>query len=263
MPHLLPSHSGWEYCLYEAERQVMAERKASAAALVAMLKDLSDEEMLALTNNPGELKKLGGELVAKEIANIFAVSLSDAEVQEKYPQFADRLVPWRKLAALMGYTGPVAWLVKQGFTLKKHAPLVGPCYKNLQYLQGWNFNDDPTDDCLVFWVPRLAENSTGKNLKAMEKHRAELKKRYELPGDHATYFGSIQLQFALILAHFKRTGERVPLNFLYMASDTLFADGRRLVAGDFNVSGLYCNYWDENGNDAIGFVLLGVEKLGK
>jgi len=263
MPSFFPGHSGWEYCLTEAERQVMAECKASAAALVAMLKDLSDEEMLALTDNPGEVKKLGGELVAKEIANTFAVSLSDAKVQERFPQFADRLAPWRKLAALMGYTSPVAWLVKQGFTLKTHAPLVGPCYENLQYLQCWNFSDDPTDDCLVFWVPCLAESSTGKNIKAMEAYRAELKKLYELPGDHATYFGSIQLQFALILAHFKRTGERIPLNFRFAASDTLSAGGSRLIAGYFRVNGLHCDVWHEDGNDDIGFFLLGVEALGQ
>lgn len=241
----------------------MAERRASAIALVAMLKDLSDEEMLALTDNPGEVKKLGGELVAKEIANTFAVSLSDVEVQEKYPQFADRLDPWRKLAALMGYTGHVVWLVKQGFTLE-YAPFAGFCRKSFDYLknqpQNQNFNDDPTKDSLVFWVPRLAENSTLKNSWVMEKYRSELKKRYKLPGDHATYFGSIQLQFALILAHFKRTGERVPLKRLHMVSDTLYI-GYRLIAGNFDALGLDCSRWDEYSNGNVGFTLLGIEPL--
>ena len=237
--------------------------KTTAKAILAALGILTEEEMNEWTEGPGEVKDFLAARVAEKMANTFCVSLSDNELQQQFPQFADRLVPWRKLAALMGYTGHIVWLVKQGFTLKKHAPLVGPCYENLQYLQGWNFNDDPTDDCLVFWVPRLAENSTGKNIKAMEAHRAELKKRYELPGDHATYFGSIQLQFALILAHFKRTGERVPLNLRYAASDTLNAVGYRLIAGNFNDDGLYCYDWLENGYVNIGFVLLGVEKLGQ
>jgi len=189
------------------------------------------------------------------------IPLSDNELQKQFPQFADRLAPWRKLAALMGYTGPVAWLVKQGFTLKKHAPLVGPCYENLGYLQGWNFNDDPTDNCLAFWVPRLAENSTGKNIKAMEAHRAELKKRYELPGNHATTFGSIQLQFALILAHFKRTGERVLSGRYYAASDS-HEDGCRLVVGDFSGDGLSGGGWDDSGGDSVCCFLLGIETLG-
>ncbi len=235
--------------------------KTTAKALLAALGILTEEEMKEWTEGPGEVKDFLAARVAEKMANTFCVSLSDNELQQQFPQFADRLVPWRKLAALMGYTGHIVWLVKQGFTLKKHAPLVGPCYDNLGYLQDWNFDDNPTDDCLVFWVPRLAENSTGKNIKAMEAHRAELKKRYELPGDHATYFGSIQLQFALILAHFKRTGERVPLNFLYMASDSLSADGSRLIAGHFGDFGLHCHYWGGNGCDDIGFVLLGVEKL--
>jgi len=237
--------------------------KATASSLLAALGILTDEEMTALTNAPGKVKEFLAALVQEEIANTFAVPLSDAEMMDQFPQFADRLAPWRKLAALMGYTGPVVWLVKQGFTLKKHAPLVGPCYENLQYLQGWNFSDDPTDDCLVFWVPRLADNSTGKNIKAMEAHRAELKKRYELPEGHATSFGNIELQFALILAHFKRTGERVPLNFRYAASDTLHAGGHRLIAGSFFDFGLDCDIWDENGYGFIGFFLLGVEKLGQ
>ncbi|MFA6593760.1 MAG: hypothetical protein WCT16_00735 [Candidatus Buchananbacteria bacterium] len=234
--------------------------KATASALLAALGILTDEEMIALTNAPGKVKKFLAALVQEEIANTFAVPLSDAEVQEKYPQFADRLAPWRKLAALKGYTGPVVWLVKQGFTLAK-APLVGPCYENLDCLQGCDFSFYPTDDCLVFWVPRLAENSTRKNIRAMEKHRAELKKRYKLPGDHATTFGSIQLQFALILAHFKHTGERVPLNHLYMASDTLPGNGR-LIAGSFGITGLDLRHWPEYGLSNLGFVLLGVEKLG-
>ena len=240
----------------------MTDRKASVSALLDVLNDLSEEERLALTDNPGRVKEFLAALVQEEIANTFAIPLSDSKMLEQFPQFADRLAPWRKLTALMGYTGSVVWLIKQGFTLKKHASLVGPCYKNLQYLQNWNFSDNPTDDCLVFWVPRLAENSTGKNIKEMEAHRAELKKRYELPGDHATTFGSIQLQFALILAHFKRTGKQVPLNCLYMASDTL-NDGPRLIAGDFGGYGLRCGDWGESSYDDVGFVLLGVEKFGQ
>ncbi|MFA5124447.1 MAG: hypothetical protein WC473_01285 [Patescibacteria group bacterium] len=241
----------------------MAERKASAAALLAALNGLSDEEMLALADNSGKLKKFCGALVAEEIANTFCVPLSDNELQKQFPQFADRLAPWRKLAAEMNYSGPVSWLVKQGFTLKKHASIVGPCNNNLNYLQGWNFNDAPTDDVIIFWVPRLAPKSTGKDIKTMEAHRAELKKRYELPGDHATYFGSIQILFAIILAHFKRSGERVPLDLLYAASGTLFVGGR-LVAGVFSsTGGVGCDCWREDGNGCVGFFLLGVEKVSQ
>ena len=38
----------------------------------------------------------------------FAVPLSDEEVVNHYPQFVDRLAPWRKLAISLDYYGPVA-----------------------------------------------------------------------------------------------------------------------------------------------------------
>jgi len=240
-----------------------SDRTASAAALLAALNGLSDEEILAMADNPGKLKEFLGGLVAEEIANTFCVALSDNELQKQFPQLVDRLVPWRKLAAELNYSGPVVWLIKQGFTLKKTAPIVGSCNDKLNYLQGWSFEDKPTEDLIVFWVPRLAPKSTGKDIKTMEAHRAELKKRYELPGDHANYFGTIQVLFAIILAHFKRSGERVPLDLLYAASDALLG-GYRLIAGDFYSSdGLFCDLWDENGRGDVGFFLLGVEKIEK
>ncbi|MFA4871705.1 MAG: hypothetical protein WC610_01445 [Patescibacteria group bacterium] len=241
-----------------------SENKATANALLAALNDLTDEEMLALTDNPGKLKEFCGALVIENTQNTFVIPLSDNEVQEQYPQFTDRLASWRELAVLLDYRGPITWKVKQGFTLKTHAPLAGSCHDKLNYLQGWNFVDDPTTDSLVFWIPRLAKESTRKTIKQMEAHRVELKKRHELPESHATSFGSIQLLFALILAHFKRTGERVPLSCLYAASDTLNPDGNRLFAGDFGGDGLYCPDWNDSvGYGTVGFFLLGVEKLGQ
>jgi hypothetical protein len=159
----------------------------------------------------------------------------------------------------------VAWKVKAGFMLKQHAPFAGPCYGKLDYLQGWELtNDKPTKDALVFWVPRLAEKSTSKTVEQMETHRAELRQKNNLPRHHCASFGSITLLFALILAHFKRTGERVPLECLYAASDTLNADdGNRLIAGHFYEVGIYCDRWsDDHGLVNIGFFLLGVEELG-
>lgn len=253
-------------CLKEAEskEKMKTDNKATASSLLAALGALTEDEMLALTDNPGKLKEFCGVLVMENIQNTFVVALSDNEVQDQFPQFVDRLAPWRKLAVLMDYRGPVTWKVRQGFTLKTHAPLVGPCNDDLKYLQEWSFTDTPTLDSLVFWVPRLAEESTSKDATQMEAHRTEQRKAYGLPAHHCDRFGSIALLFALILAHFKRTGERVPLNSFYAASDTLFAGGRRLFAGYFRSFGLYCGYWcDSIGDGRLGFFLLGVEKLGQ
>jgi hypothetical protein len=192
----------------------------------------------------------------------YSNACSDSELLEKFPQFADRLAPWRKLATLMGYTGPVAWLVKQGFTLKKRAQLAGPCHDNLREIHDlyW-FRDYPTDDCLVFWIPRLAEGSMRKGFEQMEEYRAELKKRYELPGNHATSFGSIQLLFALIFAHFNFTGgERASLDRCSAMSDTRCVNDH-IFAGCFFDDGLDCNRHGLHIGDDVGFFLLGVEKI--
>lgn len=246
--------------------------KVSFDCVSAWWQGLTDPQKSAFAEDPLKVSAFLGSR-AKEIAeSIFVIPLSDEEAiqilvqTERYTrEQAETIVKsWRKDASDMGYTGPVAWKVRQGFTLKTHAPMVGPCYNDLTYLQNWNFTDTPTVDSLVFWVPRLAEQSTNKSVTQMEAHRAEQRQIHNLPSNHCDRFGSIQLLFALIQAHFKRTGERVPLNCLYAASDTLRADGDRLIAGGFDSGGLYCSYWFVSlGNGIIGFFLLGVEELGQ
>ncbi|OGH83984.1 MAG: hypothetical protein A2261_03455 [Candidatus Magasanikbacteria bacterium RIFOXYA2_FULL_44_8] len=236
--------------------------KASYVSVAAMLSGLTDDELRALTEKPEWLKKFAGDLLADAIANTFVIPLGDAEVDE---QFGDAVAKWRKYAATMAYTGPVAWQVKEGFTLKTHASKAGPTCENLNYLQNWNLkNDEPTQESVVFWVPRLAEKSLGKSVSEMEKLRAELRQAHNLPVAHCDRFGSVALLFALILAHFKRTGERVPLKSLCVASDTLRADGHRLYAGGFDEAGLRCDdWWSDHGSADVGFFLLGVEALGQ
>lgn len=222
----------------------MSDNKASARALLAVLGILTDEELLALTNNPGELKQFCGDLVAEINKKTFVFPLPDRELQKQFPQLADRLSPWLKLAVAMDYRGPVAWKVKPGFTLKAHASLAGPCYRQLEYLKEWNFEDTPTTDSVVFWVPCLAELSTKKSLTMMEEHRAKLRQTYCLPDHHCDRFGSISLIFGLIMAHFKRTGERTLLSRLKVVSDTSRACGARLIAGQFYLSdGFSCDCW--------------------
>ncbi len=235
--------------------------KASYVSVAKALSGLSDQELTAIAEKPGLLKEFAAKLLADNVANIYVVHMDDKDVPEQY---RETIASWRKYASHVGYTGPVAWKVKAGFTLKTHAPQAGPCYSQLGYLQDWQLkNDEPTKDSLVFWVPRLIDGSTSKTIPQMEKIRKDFRKVYELPAHHATSFGSIALLFALILAHFKRTGERVPLKYLYAASDTFHVGGRRLIAGGFDGGGLYCCSWNEDALDVVGFFLLGVEELGQ
>lgn len=235
--------------------------KASYVSVAAALATLSDDELSAIAEDPQDFKEYAAARVAKIAANTFVVSLGDNEVPEQYREAAAK---WRKYAASVGYTGPVAWQVKEGFTLKSNAPKAGPCYDNFAYLQDWELrNDEATVASVVFWVPVLAENSTGLSVAKMEERRAELRQNHGLPENHCASFGSAALLCALILAHFKRTGKRVPLNCNYAASDTLCAVGFRLLPGNFGEDGLDCSYWDEDSVGVVGFFLLGVEALGK
>ncbi len=247
--------------------------KPSFVSVVHALSNLSDEELASVIEKPELLKQFAGKLLADNVANTYVVALSDDDavkllVESKKYESEERVrevvALWRKYASNIGYTGPIAWKVKAGYTLKEHASRDKNSYTKLGYLQSWELkNDEPTKDSLVFWVPRLADGSLSKTIPQMEKLRKEYRKNYSWPAYHCTSFGSIALLFALILAHFKRTGERVPLQYLYAASDTFHVDGYRLIAGFFLENGLYCNYWSEDAGDDVGFFLLGVEELGQ
>jgi len=235
-------------------------RKALFNELAAVLMGLSEDEQLALVDCPEELKKFVGDLVLQIVQNTFFVPLSDNEVLEK---LSETTLNWRKLAVELAYTGPVVWKVKEGFTLKAHAPKASPCYENFQYLLDWDIqNDEPTKDSLAFWVPRLVTGSKSNNVEGQIAILAELRQRFGLPDHHLSSFGSASLDSGLILAHFKRTGERTPLNGEWVRTNSLRADGPRLNLGDFDAGGLCCSYWDwdvDERSPHVGCFPLGVE----
>lgn len=254
-------------------QELIMNRKVSFDCVSGWWQGLSDLQKSAFADDPSKVSAYL-DVRVKEIAETtFVTHVSDQDAIQlliqwkgRTPEQAEVIVKaWRKYALHVGYDGPVVWKIKDGFTLKTTAPLAGPCYDRLGYLlQSWNFADNPTADSMVFWVPRLVEQSTSKTITQMEAHRTEQRRVHNLPEYHCTSFGSVQLLFALILAHFKRTGERVPLNAFYAVSDTLDAVGRRLVAGDFRSRGLFCGYWLGSISDGyVGFFLLGVEELGQ
>lgn len=247
-------------------------RKASFVSVATMLNKLTDEELVALVGKPELLKKFAAELVADIVANTYVVPLSDGEAvnllvrsYEYTKADAKTLVAkWRKLASDHGYTGPIAWEVRAGFTLKRHASQAGPCYEKFSKLQDWQLkNDEPTADSIVFWVPRLLEESISKNADEQKKLMADVRARYELPEHHVSNFGSAALISGLILAHFKRTGERTPLRSFYVRSDTIAAlGGPRLRLGRFAEAGLRCIWdYDRDADGNLGVFPLGVELL--
>ncbi len=238
-------------------------RKVSFNALAAILTQLSDEEQVVLVENGDYLKRIAGKLAVRAARNRFFVPLSDQDVPAGLAETANK---WRKLAAELGYTGPVAWRVRAGFTLKVHAPKAGPCYKNFGDPQYWSLkNDEPTANSLVFWVPRLVPKSMGKSVDEQMSILGDLQERFGLPAYHLSNYGSAALLAGLIFSHFKRTGERTPLKKLWARTNTLGSYRGCcgcLSLGDFGEGGLSSGddfFWGVGGYSGLGCFPLGVE----
>ena len=232
-------------------------RKVSFDAIIRLRKQLTDDELRVLVTNIRQVKNFLARLVATAAKNVFVEYIDDKDVPERLQPV---LAKWRRYATELGYSGPVAWRVKAGFTLKRHAPLAGPCHERFNYLQDWRFADEPTVSGIVFWVPRLAPETTAKNVEEQTKVIMDLRTRFELPEHHLKDFGSAGLVAALIFAHFKRTGERVPLDLRYVRTATRHSDGCLLNLGDFDEQGLGCGGWWGGGRGGgLGVFALGVD----
>ncbi|MFH1947240.1 MAG: hypothetical protein ABIJ23_03740 [Candidatus Magasanikbacteria bacterium] len=164
-----------------------------------------------------------------------------------------------------GYRGSSFWLVRAGFTQKSHAPQLGPCYKEFEYLQDWDFEDQPTKDSVLFCPPRLLPNSLSKSVAKQNALLAKLREKYELPAHFFKSFGEPSQLSGIILANHNQTGERVPLNNLLARTDACIRDsGYRLSLGRFGRGGLDCDVWRWGGGglDNLGCFALGVVDLG-
>jgi hypothetical protein len=243
--------------------------KTSARALAAFTISLPDELLRELvdSNNKAQVEAFLEGLTVEREKNtyFFPVSDQDARAQfgEQIPHLETSVPAWRHLAAEHGYAGPILWEVREGFTLKHHAPKFGPCRQDFQYLQGWKFEDPPSGKALVFWIPRLLHGTVKKNVQEQLGLLAEARKRYDLPEHHLSSFGQAGLLAGLILAEFRRSGDRVPLDGLWTRTDTLDSDGDLLDLGDFGGDGLRCDCWGwlDDRSDDLGCFPLGVEEL--
>lgn len=216
-----------------------------------------EDDFQKLAANPDLLARLL-PIIREQVETLFFSPISDKDLPEELREVA---VKWHRLASELGYAGLIAWKVRAGFTLKQHAPKAGPCEQNFAYLQDWRLqNDEPTKDGIVFWIPRILPNSTVKTVDEQKSLLADLRVRYDLPASHLTSFGSAALLAGLIIAHFKITGERVPLDRYWVRTDTLSADGHRLGLGNFDESGLCCDrcHWGGHAGGNIGCFPLGV-----
>lgn len=186
--------------------------------------------------------------------------ITDADVPTEHQA---TLAKYRKLAEEHGVSAnvPLCYRVRAGFTLKSHAPQVGPCYEDFWYLQGWNFEDKPTEDCLVFWVPRLVTGSTSKTVDEQRNLLSDLRQHLELPEYHLSGFGEVAFVAGLILSHFKVTDEHVPLETSWARTDTC-GNNSYHFGSRFLSEGVACDrIRDDVRSNGCGVFALGVEPL--
>ena len=211
--------------------------------------------------DPENLSDLKG-LVAELAIRRCVTPLKDKDVREEYQHL---VAPWREICHVeLGWKGIAVVEVMKGFTLKVHAPKAGPCYRNFEYLQSWRplKNDEPTKKALVFGPPKIVPGSVDKSTTDQLELLACIRKKYGLPEHHLSNFGSAALNSALILGHFKRTGDRVPENGFWTRTDTMDALGDQLNLR-FDEDGLCCAnwHWRDLTQGNLGCFALGVEEL--
>lgn len=235
-------------------------RKASFNAIANLITSLSDEQQLALVDFPDRLAEFTADLIREKAMNTYFAPISDKNLPQDLREVAPK---WRRLACDLDYYGPVAWRVRAGFTIKEHAAKVGPCLMGFDYLREEVMdNDFPTTDMIVFWVPRVINGSLKKSVQEQKKLMEEVRNSYGLPSGHLTVFGTASLLAGLILAHFLRTGERVPYPNLspFVRTDTYKGEDGRFYLGGFGEEGLGC--WggsSDHGGGALGVFPLGLE----
>ena len=181
------------------------------------------------------------------------------------------LSSWRKLANDFDYKGLVAFFIREGYTVRGHALRSGPCVGGLAHLEGQAFLDEPTKNCIAFWVPRMVPESTYLDIDSQRALCTRMREDYSLLGHHCADLGTVTLLTALIHGHFRCTGEVVPLNGFAIRTTTLgpSSDRESAVAPEryylkigFYSSGLFCDvYGRPEGDDRLGFFPLGIEEL--
>lgn len=198
-------------------------------------------------------------LATSEIRTSFKGTMSVFGTDGRYiPSEAVRIVAaWRQLGKDHDYDGPVLWNFNTEFALAKHAPAYGPCRDGFRHLrQDTVFNDRPTAGRLEpwFWIPRLLKGSCEKNRADQLALMAETRGQSVLPDHQLAGYGSAALLTALILTHFKVSGERVPFRTRWARTDSRHTGVYSLLVGGFDEkTGLDCGLWDMP-NDAFDYI---------
>lgn len=199
----------------------------------------------------------------KVMASYYVAHMDDKDVPKT---LKDTTAKWRKFASDLGYEGPVVWQVREGFTLKNHAPV---CYESFEWLKKDIVlkDDKPTESSFVFWIPSLVDESVNKGVDEQMALLAETRKRYGLPEHHLSNFGSAALIAALMFAHLKRTEGEHALKWQSANTDTFIRsdinkcyDGRLYISHYERMECRNGGYYG-HGDPTLGVFPLGIELI--
>jgi len=193
---------------------------------------LQDHEIATLRRYPWLLKEFVANLAAEDNKNTFFRPLRDDELPKQYHEVLEK---WRRLAQAHQYTGPVAWHVRNGYSLKEH-PLwwiKGDRYREVAIQYNWAFDlkyDEPTRLCIVFWIPRLLIGTTGLVTTQQRTVLEKTRKEYGLPEHHLSSFGSATLIAGLLYEY-----DKIDASWEYTVQTETLTDSRCAGGGFMNV----------------------------
>lgn len=144
-------------------------------------------------------------LLKQRVARPCFTPIHDWEVSDRFDSLVRK---YRSLARELEVLDTVAvfYHVPAGFTLIKSAPLAGPCYKNFEHFKSWGIEDEPTEEGLMFFIPRVIPETVGKNLDRQQAILDRLRNDMRLSADHMV-IGKANYLTGAILAHYAATGE--------------------------------------------------------
>lgn len=239
------------------------EQGATYVAVRNLLETLSREELEVLTENPNAVLGLARSLIvkARETAltslDSYVICYTDEQavgwlINHKDYSESDAkslVAKYRKLAKKHNYFGPIAWRVKEGFTLKMYPPTLpwrwGYVANPDNLAVESFFHEESTKNALVFWIPCLLSGSENKKADEQYALLENTRESLGLPRHHLVNFGSAPLVVALMRAEHRRTGDPVPsmnnglINNSHVRTETRFRDTMFAEMSD----GRRCDYW--------------------
>lgn len=125
--------------------------------------------------------------------------------------------------------GCIAYQVRAGFTMKEHGARAQNTYDWGDIVVHRDFDDAPTQDAIVFWIPCPIPGAFSRNVEEKLAILAGIREEVGLSRQHLNCFGSGSLITLLILTYFETTGRvHLPMGF-YAVTDTMVRSSPKVV----------------------------------